>query len=133
MSEWIEWNGGECPVADGTMVDVRYRDGDQINALSAGGHSIGRDASADYWLYDGYKNDIIAYRLHQPEEVKPITDGGWIKCSDRMPEPDSGRRVCAYTPEQTDSMEYRMIAAGLFASVCRDATHWKYMQPPPKD
>ena len=25
---WIEWGGGECPVEEGTLVDVRFRDGD---------------------------------------------------------------------------------------------------------
>lgn len=33
---WIEWGGGECPVEEGTLVDVRFRNGadDRILKLS---------------------------------------------------------------------------------------------------
>ena len=27
MSDWIEWNGGKCPVETGALVDVKYRNG----------------------------------------------------------------------------------------------------------
>ena len=68
---WIEWGGGECPVEKGTLVDVHYRDSqaypDKIGtpALVSGGHG----ATYHHWLHDKMKNDIIAYRLHQPKEV----------------------------------------------------------------
>lgn len=65
---WIEWKGGECPVPAGTLVDVWYRCGEVKEALPAleidGGDD---DASSPYWRHDGYRNDITAYRLHQPE------------------------------------------------------------------
>nr|DAN88342.1 MAG TPA: hypothetical protein [Caudoviricetes sp.] len=66
---WIEWGGGECPVKEGTLIDVRYRDSDDypdalgVQALSGNG------AGSAYWEHDGYSNDIIAYRLHQPQEA----------------------------------------------------------------
>nr|UVM90484.1 MAG: hypothetical protein [Bacteriophage sp.] len=69
--DWIDWPGGECPVPRGTLVDVRYRDSqaypDRIGtpALVAGGHG----ATYHHWLHDGMRNDIIAYRLHQPQEA----------------------------------------------------------------
>jgi len=52
---WIEWNGGECPVAEGVMVWIRFRDGDEC--------PVGDD---DYWLdwqHGGHDGDIIAYRV----------------------------------------------------------------------
>ena len=65
---WIEWGGGECPVEKGTLVDVRYRDGQEMSALPANDIAIGmRDASYAFWHNDGNLNDIIAYRLHKPD------------------------------------------------------------------
>ncbi|MEJ8688644.1 hypothetical protein WM027_17640 [Klebsiella pneumoniae] len=70
-SDWIEWGGGECPVPRGTLVDVRYRDGRQLNALSANDGTLNpRDASFVFWRNDGSENDIIAYRLHQPQKAE---------------------------------------------------------------
>lgn len=46
---WIEWDGGECPVADGARVEVR----------SAKGWTITADAWALKWA------NIIAYRVVQ--------------------------------------------------------------------
>lgn len=67
---WIEWRGGECPVPEGTLVDVRYRDGQELNALPANDIAASsRDASHAFWRADGNQNDIIAYRLHQPQDA----------------------------------------------------------------
>ena len=67
---WIEWGGGDCPVPCGTLVDVRYRDGRQLNTLSANNGTLNpRDASFVFWRNDGNEKDIIAYRLHRPQEV----------------------------------------------------------------
>lgn len=61
---WIVWGGGECPVPTGTQVFVRYRDGQEKGPLASNLESgEWRDASADYWENDGYRNDIVAYRL----------------------------------------------------------------------
>ena len=73
---WIEWNGGECPVENGLMVDIRVRDGREERNLAANTPTEGRipDASCAFWKNDGMAGDIIAYRLHKPEvkpEVKP--------------------------------------------------------------
>ncbi|ANN86135.1 hypothetical protein BI096_gp27 [Enterobacter phage Arya] len=68
---WIDWAGGECPVERGTLVDVRYRDStaypDKYGtpALVAGGYG----ATDRHWLREGMRNDIIAYRLHQPQDA----------------------------------------------------------------
>lgn len=64
---WIEW-GGECPVEEGALVDVRYRDGKELSALPANDIATSsRDASCAFWRNDGAINDIIAYRLHKPD------------------------------------------------------------------
>lgn len=70
---WIEWRGGESPVARGTMLDLRHRDGELTVGVSAGVmRNFGeRDASSSYWVNDNYEGDIIAYRLHKPEQEKP--------------------------------------------------------------
>lgn len=66
-NEWIEWNGGECPVERGTLVDVRYRSGDEKFGLFAGVHAEGGDDDAGpaYWEHDDFYNDIVAYRLSE--------------------------------------------------------------------
>ena len=61
---WIEWNGGECPVGDDVVVDVKTRDGE-----------IEFDP-AYFWNWSHEKSSciqdkqIIAYRLHNPEQAK---------------------------------------------------------------
>lgn len=72
---WIEWGGGECPVPRGTLVDVRYRDGRQLNALSANDGTLNpRDASFVFWRNGGSEKDIIAYRLHKTNEITEADD-----------------------------------------------------------
>lgn len=60
----------------------------------------------------------------------PKAPDGWIPVSERMPDPESERRVCVYTPTSHEDMRYRFVPASLFKVVCRDATHWHYMTPP---
>ena len=61
---WVPWNGGECPVPDGTQVEVEWRVG-----------GISRiDAKFLYWEWNKYdpKTDIIAYRVlpqYGPEDA----------------------------------------------------------------
>ena len=66
---WISWGGGECPVDNGVRVDVRYRCGDEsMNqpALEAGNLA---ELWATDWAHTGHTHDIIAYRLHKPEQA----------------------------------------------------------------
>lgn len=58
---WIEWKGGECPVAAHTHVEVKFQDGEFNAAMPA---------CAWTWKHfpDGY--NIIAYRIVQEGEVK---------------------------------------------------------------
>ena len=60
---WIEWKGGECPVEAESLIDVKFR----VGATN----TTGKSASDFYWKRDGDCSDIIAYRLHKPEQAKP--------------------------------------------------------------
>lgn len=64
---WIEWSGGNCPVARGTLVDIRVRDGREKLNLAANMITGGAlDASYAFWRHDGFRGDIVAYRLARP-------------------------------------------------------------------
>lgn len=56
---WIEWGGGECPVADFLKVEYQLR----------GGAKGSEYAKILEWQHEGGRHDIIAYRLHQPQEA----------------------------------------------------------------
>lgn len=67
---WIEWAGGECPLGKGTIIDTKDRDGHENF-----GEVIGSTNNVDniFWQrgvcsYPAY--EIIAYRLHQPQEAE---------------------------------------------------------------
>lgn len=55
---WIEWGGGECPVEEGTLVDVIFRDGDDDKNI---------EAIDLLWNHENWSADITAYRLHKPD------------------------------------------------------------------
>ena len=59
---WIEWKGGDCPVGDGVLVDVRLRSGSRYEA------ELLDDAS---WSDTWGNESIIAYRLHKPQKSEP--------------------------------------------------------------
>ena len=50
---WTSWNGGQCPVAPDTAVEVKYRDGDKLLV----------NASNAWWGHYDIGGDIIAYRI----------------------------------------------------------------------
>lgn len=53
---WIAWAGGDCPLAEGTVYDAQYRDGDiQREAAMGPGDST--------WHNTGHPAEIIAYRV----------------------------------------------------------------------
>lgn len=69
---WIDWPGGECPVPRGTLVDVKWRDGRIDDGIPAKiSHDLDSSKrNAISWQHHGKSHDIIAYRLHQPQEVE---------------------------------------------------------------
>ena len=67
---WIEWNGGECPVEVGALIDVKYRDLHVQLGSKVGDRSAVEMYATTHWRNSGGAADIIAYRLHKPE-AKP--------------------------------------------------------------
>lgn len=60
---WIDWHGGECPVDSDTIVEVKYR--------KPNPYQLNNDRAGDFtWSHDGSGDDIIAYLLPHPHEVK---------------------------------------------------------------
>ena len=64
MTDWIKWNGVECPIkSDKTMVEVKSPDG-----------WITRSAQGKSWRWtwkdEGKGGDIIAYRIVEDHEPK---------------------------------------------------------------
>lgn len=61
--KWIKHNGGPCPVTKGTLVDVRFRDGDVTYgqpALEKGHPDV---PWAEDWSHTDHPADIVSYRL----------------------------------------------------------------------
>lgn len=55
---WIEWNGGECPVAPDAHGALKFRDGYVGQPeIWVGGYD---------WRHSGHPGDIIAYRVVKP-------------------------------------------------------------------
>lgn len=71
---WIQWNGGEMPVEKGTLIDVKYRGESENIGVSSWvfGCQLGsnKTMNAYNWEHKGQSGDIIAYRLHVPQEQK---------------------------------------------------------------
>jgi hypothetical protein len=67
VSEWIEWKGGKMPVVAGTLVEIRFSDGDELLATAA-------DTYYWDWKQDGSGGDIVAYRIQpESEQMKTVT------------------------------------------------------------
>ena len=63
---WIEWSGGEFPVEESVLVDVKFRDGSIHKAQRANYYEWGHGRPH----FATTSCDIIAYRLHQPQEAE---------------------------------------------------------------
>jgi hypothetical protein len=108
---WVRHRGGKCPVDAGTLVDVRYRNGDinlGVSALTAsddknhvrGSRFSGSNSLAICWSHDRSLGDIMAYRIHTPSEqpaaaeetspVEPVAQiSGPLQWRDRITEIDA--------------------------------------------
>jgi len=71
--EWILWNGGKCPVPEGTLVDVRYRDKSERHKVKALKNTLDGlyDAGIAFWRSGNQSNDIVAYRICPTEKETP--------------------------------------------------------------
>ena len=54
----------------------------------------------------------------------------WIDKKESMPDTNSKKRVLVFTPTQHEDMRYRLVPSSLFKAVCRDGTHWMYVDDP---
>lgn len=63
---WVRHRGGKCPVEAGTLVDVKWRSGNEwLGMIATGGPSEGE------WSWrnnPGSGNEIMKYRIHKPAE-----------------------------------------------------------------
>lgn len=66
---WIKWEGGECPVPEGTLIDVKYRDGHKQKGCPAGQWAEGFKYATYSWRKFGGVSSIIAYRLAKPKKA----------------------------------------------------------------
>ncbi len=69
MSEWVEHNGGECPVKNMDDFQFLYRSGRKVRVRAGG--------EAYCWKHLGASHDIVAYRIisPSPEPVTPPKQG----------------------------------------------------------
>lgn len=56
-NEWIEWAGGECPVDNEAMIEIRYNDGDVFTDRADRLDWLHSDPNSDP------NSDIVAYRV----------------------------------------------------------------------
>lgn len=77
MSKWIKWEGGECPVEKGTLVDVKYRDGEIGRGIPALESGYEAPRVALNWGHNFNYSDIVAYRLHKELKLKNILAREW--------------------------------------------------------
>lgn len=61
---WIEWAGGECPVADDAMIQVQFRCERRKAAEDvAAERAVSLEGRTFRWSHLGFRADIIAYRV----------------------------------------------------------------------
>lgn len=63
---WLPWYGGKCPVAAGTMVDVRYR---RVLVEEKAVY-----AHLSRWAHLPCDDDIVAYRIVEEAKVDPYAE-----------------------------------------------------------
>lgn len=87
--EWVEWKGGECPLAVGTIADLKYGDGYVDFAAEVEG-------TPEAWLERG-DDGIIAYRvLTPPTPTDPLAE---VKAAHEAGKPIQWRSVEKGFPE----------------------------------
>lgn len=96
-NNWIEWNGGECPVAAKDKIDVLYRDGDTSTNILRPWQMR--------WTNYGLDGDIIAYRVVEEAEEGFIPGTTTVDVGEAVQE-DSGS---AATSKHYNSMSVQPI------------------------
>ena len=78
--KWHGWNGGECPVDLGCLVEFQTICG--VDRRADHDPCAAGDLS---WLHDGDDGDLIAFRVTKPDPPKPRE--WWITTWDNIPKP----------------------------------------------
>lgn len=55
LEGWTQWDGGECPIPEGSSFDLQFRDGSNERSSCVNDW---------HWKHQGSGGDIIAYRLN---------------------------------------------------------------------
>lgn len=94
--------------------------------LGDGWHDVDK---VDYLRYSGDRG--VRHRKVYAHPVPPAASQLWFSVANgQLPDANSEKRVCAYTPTEHGDLRYRSIPASLFKAVCSDATHWHYFTSP---
>lgn len=92
---WIEWRGGECPVDVDAFVCCKWRSGKvMIAAYRAGNLS---------WRHNGNAADVIAFRLHKPEQAKPELCESVMRT---IPEPEAKPTIEQLAADYRNAKDY---------------------------
>ena len=69
-NNWIDNTSGVCPVEKGTLIDVQFRDGEVMLGIEAFASlpDYEREGTYPFWILDGFMNDIVKWRLRNPEQ-----------------------------------------------------------------
>lgn len=73
---WIRHRGGKCPVAAGTEVSTRHRDGkiEEVHHMTAF-EGASAESLKCFWSHENDDSDIMAYKMHKPaEHVEPFIE-----------------------------------------------------------
>ena len=113
---WKRHRGGKCPVEAGTLIDVRYRDGQvNIGVGACDGSKGSASRSAVYWRHDGDSANIMAYRLHKP---------GLVTDKESLTVEQANERAFDACVEKCAADDIEMPASLLVDPlVCRDRIH----------
>lgn len=86
VNDWIEWNGGECPVPGETEVMMRFRNG--ATSVTRAKHCR--------WDHPGAAGDIIAYRVVSRPPASAWTPWGdiYINSGRDQPMPANDNSFC---------------------------------------
>lgn len=98
---WIEWGGGECPVGIDVMLDVKNKSGESFHGVKAGRVICTHDQC---WTGRAGERNIIAYRLHKPEQSLSSTIGREKFANGEI---DTGRPATAKPTIEQLAADYR--------------------------
>ncbi|WP_249926887.1 DUF551 domain-containing protein [Escherichia coli] len=92
--------------------------------------------------HNQHHDDTLYVRADLVNGNSPVTPGGWISCSDRMPEDtkmllafSQGEIVAAYWNWVVNPIDYKKYRAFTYLSgnILDDVTHWMPLPEPPQE